>query len=338
MEGTGNAEPLISVIVPIYNAEKTLEKCIDSILSQSCSNFELLLIDDGSIDHSGLICNQYALKDNRVRVIRQKNAGVSAARNKGLEMMKGEYVTFIDLDDWIKDNYFLEMMNYRDYDLVQCSYINNVESNSYSYSYPDRSCQSRADIKILCVKSDEVLEKISEVIWGKLLRSSIIRKKNIYFDSSIFSGEDTIWMLQYLQYIESLRCLSSIGYVYVIELSKNSLSKRLISYELFIHTVSILEAEYSKLDNIYELNYKEEQLPQYVQYFFVRYVNSLPLNKSVLEIRRILKNISVDPYVSDFIHAKYSKIYHRIRILNWLVLHRLYTLLACYIKLVKRLQ
>ena len=97
--------PTISVIVPVYNAEKYLHRCIDSVLAQTYTDFELLLIDDGSKDQSGEICDEYAQKDARVRVFHQENGGVSSARNLGLDNAKGEWVTFVDSDDWAKPYY-----------------------------------------------------------------------------------------------------------------------------------------------------------------------------------------------------------------------------------------
>lgn len=98
--------PLISVIIPVYNAEKTLAKCIESVLRQDVTQFELILVDDGSKDSSGDICNRYAAKDSRVRVIHKENGGVSSARNRGLEVASGEWITFVDSDDSIGENFF----------------------------------------------------------------------------------------------------------------------------------------------------------------------------------------------------------------------------------------
>lgn len=95
-----NEVPKISIIVPVYNVEKYLARCIDSILEQTFSDFECLLIDDGSPDCSGALCDEYAHKDNRIHVIHQKNAGVSAARNRGLDAARGEWICFVDSDDW----------------------------------------------------------------------------------------------------------------------------------------------------------------------------------------------------------------------------------------------
>ena len=102
-------KPLISVIVPIYNVEQYLRKCVDSIISQTYRNLEIILIDDGSPDECGKICDEYALKDERIIVIHQKNGGLSAARNTGLDICKGEYISFIDSDDFISP-FFIEML------------------------------------------------------------------------------------------------------------------------------------------------------------------------------------------------------------------------------------
>ena len=100
---------MISIIVPLYNAEQDLPRCIDSILAQSYTDFELLLIDDGSPDNCGAICDEYATRDSRVRVFHKKNGGVSSARNLGLENACGEYIAFIDSDDYVLNDY-LEML------------------------------------------------------------------------------------------------------------------------------------------------------------------------------------------------------------------------------------
>ena len=103
--------PKISVVVPVYRVEKYLNRCVDSILNQTFSDFELILVDDGSPDNSGKICDEYALKDNRVVVIHKENGGLSSARNSGLEVASGKYVTFIDSDDWVHNRYLEIMYN-----------------------------------------------------------------------------------------------------------------------------------------------------------------------------------------------------------------------------------
>ena len=101
--------PSISIIIPVYKAEKYLHRCVDSVLAQTFTNFELILIDDGSPDNSGAICDEYAKQDGRVKVFHQKNQGVSVARNLGIEQAKGEWIAFIDSDDWVENTMYEEM-------------------------------------------------------------------------------------------------------------------------------------------------------------------------------------------------------------------------------------
>ena len=102
-----------SIIVPVYNSESFIKVCLDSILEQTYPDFELLLIDDGSTDRSGEICDKYAGKDSRIRVFHEKNEGVSASRNKGLEMASGRYVNFVDSDDWVSPDYLQSYVDAR---------------------------------------------------------------------------------------------------------------------------------------------------------------------------------------------------------------------------------
>lgn len=114
----------LSVIVPIYNVEKFLRRCIDSIINQSYSNLEIILVDDGSPDNCGKICDEYAALDNRIKVIHQANGGLSAARNIGIDSATGEYVAFIDSDDYIASNMYDEMislMETNDLDIISCN-------------------------------------------------------------------------------------------------------------------------------------------------------------------------------------------------------------------------
>ena len=106
--------PKISVIIPVYNTEKYLRRCIDSVLAQTYQDFELLLIDDGSKDSSGAICDEYASQDTRVRVFHKENGGVSSARNLGLDHARGEWITFVDADDWMADDMLQQMLDTAD--------------------------------------------------------------------------------------------------------------------------------------------------------------------------------------------------------------------------------
>ncbi len=133
-------EGLISVIVPIYNFENCLQKCVDSILNQSYTNLEVILVNDGSKDQSGKVCDYYAQIDSRVKVIHKKNGGASDARNKGLDVATGEYIGFVDGDDWIEKDFFrtlYELIQTHEADLSMISYNEVRESGVSAHSDSD---------------------------------------------------------------------------------------------------------------------------------------------------------------------------------------------------------
>ncbi len=213
---------MISVIVPVYNTEKYLNKCIQSILAQTYTDFELLLIDDGSTDSSGTICDTYAEQDSRVRVFHKENGGVSSARNLGLDNAKGEWVTFCDSDDTIKENYFQELFPKQNEDFVMDS------SDERSESLPDGFYVGKEMIKV-ALSGWQIL-----CPWGKLFNKNIVSKNNIRFDESVCLGEDKIFNLTYLLYSSSLRTSSTSLYKYNDRVV-GSLSKKDESYEKVLY-------------------------------------------------------------------------------------------------------
>lgn len=135
-------EPLISLIIPVYNVEKYLDYCMKSVLAQNYTNLEIILVDDGSTDSSGKICDEYAIIDHRIKVIHKENGGLSSARNIGIETMTGEYLSFIDSDDFIRLDYVSKMYSYiiRDNsDLVVCSFKKVINDEAYDVIFPDKS-------------------------------------------------------------------------------------------------------------------------------------------------------------------------------------------------------
>lgn len=134
--------PKISIIVPVYKTEKYIHRCIDSILNQKFQDFELILVDDGSPDKCPAICDEYSVMDNRIKVIHKQNVGVSAARNTGLDIAEGEYITFVDSDDWIEQEMYQSMMNTAmqyDCDVVMCDCVKDFSCHSEIYSHEIRA-------------------------------------------------------------------------------------------------------------------------------------------------------------------------------------------------------
>ena len=206
---------LISVIVPVYNVEKYLRKCIDSIINQTYRNLEIILVDDGSPDNCGAICDEYAAEDSRVKVIHKKNEGVSVARNEGLEKSNGELIIFIDPDDFIENEMLADMHdNIIKYnvDVVCCGYF--IEKlDEMIRKYPNRGIFS----------SNELIEKlfsmeVFSVIWNKMFKKSVLldnKNKYIQFPIGIYMGEDVLWLTRVLKRCKEGYCIDKCYYHWI---------------------------------------------------------------------------------------------------------------------------
>lgn len=164
-------QPLISVVVPVYNVEEYLNQCVDSILDQTYKNLEVILINDGSKDNGGKICDAYAEKDARVKVIHQTNKGLSGARNSGLELVSGEYLAFVDSDDWIEPNMFsrlTELLQENNLDIVECGIAkSNVKK------------QAKKDVQLTIETYEEALKRIIKnnqySVWRRIYKTSLVK-------------------------------------------------------------------------------------------------------------------------------------------------------------------
>lgn len=177
----------ISIIVPVYKAEKYLSRGIDSILNQTFSDFELILVDDGSPDNSSNICDEYALKDKRVKVIHQENQGVSAARQKGLDTATGTYVIHADPDDWVEQDWLEKLYKSAietNADIISCDYF--IESRNDSIYKSERP----TSLENLQIIKDLLYEKIWGSTWNKLVRRECFIKGNIKFNPNQILWED----------------------------------------------------------------------------------------------------------------------------------------------------
>ena len=168
--------PEVSIIVPVYNVEKYLIRCIDSILTQTFTNFELILVDDGSTDKSGVICDSYEKKDKRIKVIHKKNQGVSEARNTGLILAKGKKISFVDSDDYIYKDMLKrmnEIMNSENADIVECEY-SLINEKNLSINYKEKDKIIEIGDENLGIK--RVIEiPFSNVVWNKMYKREVIK-------------------------------------------------------------------------------------------------------------------------------------------------------------------
>lgn len=236
-------DPLLSIITPVYNVESYLDRCLQSILSQSFCNFELILIDDGSTDKSASICNEWAAKDHRVLVIHQENRGVSAARNAGLEVVKGKYLTFVDPDDFIAPDTYSVNMEYllchQTVDILQYPYCNCVNDKEIIGFHKPSSA--------LLVGSEQIFRNwwsgspLEYVIWNKIYKSYLWN--DIRFHVGHIS-EDTCLVPQFVYKVTQVY-LSDLGLYYYQRQRENSYTYGDYSFDkhmdLFYAHVNIFE-------------------------------------------------------------------------------------------------
>lgn len=230
-------QPLISIIIPVYNAEKYLRECLDTVLAQSFTDFEVLIINDGSTDSSRQICDEYAEKDKRIKVFHKENGGVSAARNLGIENAKGEWITFVDSDDKVNELFLekFEIEKHKNLDIFIQSHINVYENNTvYSKLINDKVVISNEIGKWLEKLEIETLN--IQTPWAKLFKKELITQNSIRFNEDFSNGEDHVFVLNYFKYITRLIIIPFHGYCYNREL--NSLSRSLIPFtEYYKYTI-----------------------------------------------------------------------------------------------------
>lgn len=209
---------LVSIIIPVYNVESYLPECIESVLEQTYSHWELLLIDDGSSDGSPQICDEFQRKDSRIRAIHKENQGPSAARNLGIEIAGGDYIVFVDSDDWIAPGMLEEMAGkiYRyQTDLVMCGF-ERVHTNwrrRYRISpYSLVILQSQMELASVYKRSETNMFGVS--IWAKLYRRDILMDNHIRFRQDVSYEEDCLFNLEYFRHVSTVAVLRDIFYFY----------------------------------------------------------------------------------------------------------------------------
>ena len=216
---------MISIIVPVYNVEKYLSQCLESIQKQSFSDWECILIDDGSKDKSGDICDYWANRDSRFKVIHQVNKGVSSARNSGLKLALGDFISFIDSDDWVNPNYLSDLFQYKDCDIVVSGLIIENGSNQIKTIKPDKNIIYSLDYEHL---TDFVELNKKSLLFGphtKLYKKQIINENEILFPKDYSYGEDLIMNYKYLDFVKTIGQISIANYHYRVT-DNNSLSRK----------------------------------------------------------------------------------------------------------------
>lgn len=225
--------PIISIIVPVYNAEQYLKRCLSSIVSQSFKYFEILLINDGSTDGSFEICQKFAKADSRIRFFNRSNHGISATRQFGIDNAVGKYCIHVDSDDWIDFNY------------LEALYNKAQETSSDMVCAPfKKEYVGRTDIVRLYKPAtvDEYIKGLCTgrscgVVWNKLISLDIVRNNNLRFPIEVSMWEDLAFILKYLLFAKKISFVDNTYYHY-LQYNINSLCKSSFSYDVISHTVS----------------------------------------------------------------------------------------------------
>lgn len=236
--------PQISIIVPVFNAEKFLDKCVTSILSQSFRNFELLLINDGSKDNSGILCDQYALSDDRIKVFHKNNGGVSSARNLGIDKARGEWITFIDSDDWLETDFLKNLISYDDTLMVVGGFKR----------FGDREDEIIPDVTTIynVVEDINVLWKttiknfIFWYVWGKLYKLNLLKEYEIRFLNGMKYNEDNCFVMEYMSHIDSFSYVACSGYCHLYE--RGRANKYGMAFDEFKHHFDLQERSFKLLE------------------------------------------------------------------------------------------
>ena len=209
--------PKVSVIVPVYNAQEKLRRCIESILRQDFTNFELLLMDDGSKDESGKVCDEYAAKDSRIYVLHKENSGVSDTRNQAIRLARGEYLQFVDSDDWLTPEatgLLVSTMEKQGCDLVISDFYRVVgERLAHKGDIQEDGLLTRKEFAAYMIENPA--DYYYGVLWNKLYKKSIIEKHKLIMDKEINWCEDFLFNMEYIRHVESVYALHVPIYYYV---------------------------------------------------------------------------------------------------------------------------
>lgn len=280
----------VSVIIPIYNAEKFLSLCLESIINQTYKNLEIVLVNDGSLDNSIEICRQYAERDNRIKIIDDKNRGVSYARNKGIEKATGQYILFIDSDDIVKKNYIdilVKKINKNtNLDMAVCAYeevnLNCNKKKNYNID------NSKIALLTGSLKKDYYLiREFLNTPWGKLYKTQIIKKHNIRFPDKCNIAEDQIFNYQYYLYVKEYIYINEPLYVYMHR--KNSSLGTLKNEKTFSYDILNFKMKKNFLKTM-QIENEEKILSDWAVVLINKYT-TIDMNDSYKKFRKRMKII-----------------------------------------------
>jgi len=311
-------QELITVIVPIYNVEKYLSKCIDSILNQTYTNLEIILVDDGSQDNCGKICDEYAKKDNRIKVIHKENGGVSQARNVGLDNANGEFIAFIDSDDYIeKEMLYILKNNIKNVDLSVCGSQKVIDNNIIEQFKIEKDVTTHKNKFMQSMFYGKKHKyKYQGLLVDKLYKNEIIKNYNLRFDEEIKYNEDRLFVFEYTNNCDNGVCISNyMGYNY-FQRENSAMHQKEYKKEMYTEFVAFekmseiaREKQEFKIDDGIRAEYIIHALDIYMQYYDNSKNEIKKYRDNALKyIMRTLLSINISFTVKWIIIKKYLKI------------------------------
>lgn len=318
----------ISIIIPVYNAENYLHRCVKALLAQTHKDFDIIIINDGSQDKSGEICDQYASDDSRIKVFHKSNEGVSATRNLGIAKAESEWITFVDADDIVLENYLSELVNSIDdnVDMIVAA-VEQLRDDQKSKTLV-RSYEG------IIKKNDfqTLIEKLLIVNFGYvysiLYRKSIITENDIKFDTRLAQSEDMLFILEYILHLRNeISCVPSANYQYIMDVPNSGSKKKVSAESINLQLCSIYEmiAKRYKISDFRSfpvlaqlldyLYYKK--LSEFVSLEFsaeTKVTNLKSLDKRMIQFFQNIKKKSLRAKLQDFLLLNgYYKLFLKLR-------------------------
>lgn len=300
---------LVSVIVPAYNAESTITRCLNSISKQSYSNLEILIVDDGSKDQTARICEELAKKDSRIHLLSIKNGGVAHARNVGMQAARGEWIAFADADDWMKSDFVQKAVSAHQKYGCDTYCFNNFKVKNTTI---EESSPIRPSSKVYCQDEIELLMnslyipqknmnsgELFRAVWGKVLSASIIRQNSLQFPENIRIGEDALFLLDYLARTRKVYIEDEAEYYYLVSNESATRSFR----ENYEQTIMDEYREMMSRFQQYGLNDQEASV-----YFWRVAVQNYMRNQLFKTSNALNAANSLKKYLSHIDEKKYLKI------------------------------
>ena len=303
---------LISIIVPAYNVKKYICRCLNSIISQTYKNLEIIVVDDGSIDESGKICDEFARKDKRIKVIHKENGGLSDARNIGIDESSGEYLAFVDSDDYIRNDYIevlLDAITKKDADIAICNYIKIPENKKYV------KIRNKTE-KLICYNSNQMLRNwhgkykhIETVAWNKLYRAFLFKEKEIKYPVGYYN-EDVQTTHLLVKNSKKIVITNQILYYYVQRKDSimGTITRKKVDDALVSQNIRLCFFENNQYEDAYN-----RLLIKFLKYCILMYVinNDDKIKETVylqfVEKKKYLKNFSFSDALNNILFYFFEK-------------------------------